>query len=77
MEELLRYMVRALVDHPDEVTIDAFEEDDGTVVLEVGVAEDDVGQVVGRGGRTINALRAVMRASSVKEGRRVLVDVVE
>jgi len=77
VEELLRYMVRALVDHPDEVTIDAFEEDDGTVVLEVGVAEDDVGQVVGRGGRTINALRAVMRASSVKEGRRVLVDVVE
>lgn len=77
MEELLRYMVRSLVDNPDEVTVDAFEEDDGTLVLEIGVAEDDVGQVVGRGGRTINALRSVLRACSVKEKRRVLVDVVE
>jgi predicted RNA-binding protein YlqC (UPF0109 family) len=77
MEELLRYLARALVDDPDSVSVDSFEEDDGTLVLELEVADDDVGQVIGRGGRTINALRAVIRAAAVKDGRRVLVDVVE
>jgi predicted RNA-binding protein YlqC (UPF0109 family) len=77
MEELLRYLARALVDHPDDVRVGSFEEEDGTVVLELEVGEDDVGQVIGRGGRTINALRAVVRASAVKDGRRVLVDVVD
>lgn len=77
MEELLRYLARALVDHPDDVRVDSFEEDDGTLVLELEVAEDDVGQVIGRGGRTVNALRTLIRASAVKDGRRVLVDVVD
>lgn len=77
MEELLRYLARALVDDPDGVSVDSFEEDDGTLILELEVSDDDVGQVIGRGGRTINALRAVVRAAAVKEGRRVLVDVVE
>jgi hypothetical protein len=77
MEDLLRYLARALVDDPDSVSVDSFEEDDGTLVLELEVADDDVGQVIGRGGRTINALRAVIRAAAVKDGRRVLVDVVE
>lgn len=77
MEELLRYLARALVDDPDGVSVDSFEEEDGTLVLELEVSDDDVGQVIGRGGRTINALRAVIRAAAVKEGRRVLVDVVE
>jgi predicted RNA-binding protein YlqC (UPF0109 family) len=77
MEELLRYLARALVDHPDDVRVDSFEEEDGTLVLELEVADDDVGQVIGRGGRTINSLRALVRASAVKDGRRVLVDVVD
>ena len=77
MEELLRYLARALVDNPDGVRVDCFEEEDGTLVLELEVADDDVGQVIGRGGRTINALRSLIRASAVKDGRRVLVDVVD
>lgn len=77
MEDLLRYLARALVDHPDEVAVSSYEEDDGTIVLELEVSEEDVGQVIGRGGRTINALRAVIRAGAVKENRRVLVDVVD
>ena len=77
MEELLAYLARTLVDHPDEVDVEVFEEDDGTVVLELHVADDDVGKVIGRSGRTVNALRTVVRASSVKHGRRVLVDVVD
>jgi len=77
MEDLLAYLARALVDHPDQVSVDSFEEDDGSLVLELHVAEDDVGKVIGRNGRTINALRTVVRASSARIGRRVLVDVVD
>ena len=77
MKELLEFLARSLVDRPDEVAVDSFEEDDGTLVLELHVAEEDVGKVIGRGGRTVSALRSVVRAASVKQGRRVLVDVVD
>ncbi len=77
MEELLEYLARALVDDPDAVSVEAFTEDDGTVVLELQVAPDDTGKVIGRGGRTISALRTVVKAASVKENKRVLVDVLD
>ena len=77
MEELLAYLARALVDEPEAVEVESFEEDDGTVVLGLRVAEGDAGKVIGRGGRTVAALRNVMKACSVKQGRRVLVDVVD
>ena len=77
MEDLLAYLARALVDDPDAVAVEGFEEDDGTIVLELRVAPDDTGKVIGRGGRTVSALRTVIKASSVKEGRRVLVDVID
>ena len=77
MEELLAYLARALVDEPDQVEVESFEEEDGTIVLELRVAEGDAGKVIGRGGRTVAALRNVIKASSVKQGRRVLVDVVD
>jgi predicted RNA-binding protein YlqC (UPF0109 family) len=77
MKELLDYLARRLVDHPDEVVIEEFEEDDGTLVLELSVADDDYGKVIGRGGRTANALRLVVKAAAVKDDRRVLVDIVD
>ena len=77
MKDLIEFLARALVDHPDDVSVESFEEDDGTVVYEVRVAEDDVGKVIGRSGRTVNAVRAVVRAAAMREGRRVLVDVVD
>ena len=76
-QALLEYLARALVDEPDAVEVDAFEEDDGTVVLELAVAEDDYGKVIGRGGRTANALRNVVKAAAVREQRKVLVDIVD
>ena len=76
MEQLLEFLARSLVDQPDEVKIESFEEDDA-LVLELAVAEDDVGQVIGRRGRTISALRTVMRACGAASDRRVLVDVVD
>lgn len=77
MKELLEYLARQLVDEPDEVEVEQFEEDDGTLVLELSVADDDYGKVIGRGGRTANALRVVVKAAAVKENRRVLVDIVD
>jgi predicted RNA-binding protein YlqC (UPF0109 family) len=77
MKDLVEFLARALVDSPDEVTVESFEEDDGTVVYELRVAEDDVGKVIGRSGRTVNALRAVVRAAAMRDGQRVLVDVVD
>ena len=77
MRELLEELAKRLVDRPEDVKVDAFEEDDGTVVLELTVAEDDYGKVIGRGGRTANALRTVVKAAAVRENRRVLVDIVE
>ena len=77
MEDLIEFLARALVDDPEAVEVDSFEEDDGTLVLELRVADDDVGKVIGRSGRTVNALRTVVRAAAVREGRRVLVDVVD
>ena len=74
---LLEALVRALVDKPDEVKVEDLAEDDGTVVLELSVAEDDYGTVIGRGGRTANALRTVVKAAAVRDGRRVLIDIVD
>ena len=75
--DLLEYLTKAIVDSPDKVKIEEFEEDDGTLVLELSVDEDDYGQVIGRGGRTAQALRTVVKAAAVKDNRRVLVDIVE
>ncbi len=77
MEDLLEFLTRALVDRPEEVAVEGFDEDDGTVVLEIRVAEDDVGKVIGRGGRTISSLRTVMRAVASRQDERILVDVVD
>jgi predicted RNA-binding protein YlqC (UPF0109 family) len=77
VEDLLAYLARALVDDPDAVSVDSFTENDGTVVLELQVAAEDTGKVIGRGGRTVSALRTVIKAASVKEHKRVLVDVLD
>jgi predicted RNA-binding protein YlqC (UPF0109 family) len=77
VKELLEYLARGLVDEPDAVEVSEVEEDDGSVVYELSVAEDDYGQVIGRGGRTAQALRTVVKAAAVKDNRRVFVDIVE
>ena len=77
MRELLVYLAQQLVDEPEKVEVEQFEEDDGTLVLELSVADDDYGKVIGRGGRTAQALRTLVKAAAVKDNRRVLVDIVE
>ena len=75
--DLLEYLTKAIVDSPDKVKIEEFEEDNGTLVLELSVGEDDYGQIIGRGGRTAAALRTVVKAAGARHDRRVLVDIVD
>jgi uncharacterized protein len=77
LKELLEYLARGLVENPDDVQVDEVEESDGTIVLELSVAEGDYGNVIGRGGRTASALRTVIKAAAVKDKRRVFVDIVD
>jgi len=77
MKELLEYLARGLVDHPDQVRVNETHEDDGVVVLELSVADDDYGSVIGRGGRTAAALRTVVKTAAAKSKRRVFVDIVD
>lgn len=77
LEGLLAFLARSLVDEPDAVTVESFEEDDGTIVLELQVGAEDTGKVIGRGGRTVSALRTVVKAASVKGQKRVLIDVLD
>ena len=75
--DLLEYLARALVDHPDQVKVEEFQEGDGALVLELSVDEDDYGQIIGRGGRTASAIRTVVKAAGSRQDRRVLIDIVE
>jgi predicted RNA-binding protein YlqC (UPF0109 family) len=77
MRDLLEYLARAIVDEPEKVKVEELEEEDGTIVLELSVGDEDYGKVIGRGGRTAQALRAVIKAAAVREDRRVLVDIVD
>jgi predicted RNA-binding protein YlqC (UPF0109 family) len=77
VKDLLEYLAKGLVEHPEAVQVTEVEENDGTIVLELSVDQDDYGSVIGRGGRTAMALRAVMKVAAVKEQRRVFVDIVD
>ncbi|HEX3294962.1 MAG TPA: KH domain-containing protein [Solirubrobacterales bacterium] len=77
MRELLDFLARSLVADPDAVEVTEVEEIDGEVVLELEVAEDDLGRVIGRGGRVANALRSVMKAAATREEKRVVVDILD
>jgi uncharacterized protein len=77
MKELLEYLARGLVEEPDQVRVTEIEEDDGTIVLELAVGEDDYGNVIGRGGRTASALRSVIKTAAVKDKHRVFIDIVD
>jgi predicted RNA-binding protein YlqC (UPF0109 family) len=76
VKDLLDYLTRALVEEPDAVEVDEFEEN-GDLIYEISVADDDLGRVIGKGGRVANALRTVAKAAAVKQERRVIVDILD
>jgi predicted RNA-binding protein YlqC (UPF0109 family) len=74
--ELLEFLVRSLVEDPSAVVVEELEED-GDLVYEISVAEDDLGRVIGKGGRVANAIRTIAKAAAVRLDRRVIVDILD
>jgi len=74
--ELLEFLVKALVEDPEAVEVEELEED-GDLVYEISVADDDLGRVIGKGGRVANAIRTVAKAAAVRMDRRVIVDILD
>ena len=76
MTEIVEYLARRLVDEPNAVRVEQIERDDATV-LQLWVAPDDVGKVIGRQGRIARALRTIVRASAARDDRRVMLEIME
>jgi predicted RNA-binding protein YlqC (UPF0109 family) len=76
MTELLEFLVKALVEDPEAVVVEELEED-GDLIYEISVAEDDLGRVIGKGGRIANAIRTIAKAAAVRIDRRVIVDILD
>ncbi len=76
MKELINYIAKALVDNPDEVMVTEVEGDQ-TSVLELKVAKEDLGKVIGKQGRTARAMRTILNAASAKVKKRTVLEIVE
>ena len=76
MKELIHYIATALVDHPDKVRIEEKEQDD-TVVIELTVAKEDLGKVIGKQGRTARAIRALLTATAGRDNRKARLEILD
>jgi predicted RNA-binding protein YlqC (UPF0109 family) len=76
MKELIEYIARALVDHPDSVDVKEIE-GDKTTVYELRVGAGDLGKIIGREGKTVNAVRTIVTAASMKKGKRAILEILE
>jgi predicted RNA-binding protein YlqC (UPF0109 family) len=76
MKELIEYVAKSLVSHPEQVEVREFGTGD-RLRLELVVARDDMGRVIGRGGKVANAIRAILRVAAEREGTQATLDVVE
>ena len=77
MKELVETIAKALVDSPEDVVVTEKTEDDGTIRLELSVAEADIGKVIGKQGRIAKSIRTLVKTVAMKEDKRVFVDIVE
>lgn len=76
MKELIKYIAEALVDHPEQVSVDEVEGNQ-TSVLELKVAKEDLGKVIGKQGRTARAMRTILSAASAKVRKRTVLEIIE
>jgi predicted RNA-binding protein YlqC (UPF0109 family) len=76
MKELITYIAKALVDHPDQVSVSEVEGNQ-TSVLELKVAKEDLGKVIGKQGRTARAMRTILSAASAKLKKRTVLEIIE
>lgn len=76
MKELVEFIVKSLVDNPDQVEVHEVADQSGTIV-EVSVAQPDMGRVIGKSGRVINSIRSIVQVAAAKRGQRVSVEIIE
>jgi hypothetical protein len=76
MKELVHMIINALVDHEDQIQINEIV-GEKTLMYEVRVAESDVGKIIGRNGKTINSIRTLLRAATVKDNKKVILEVLQ
>jgi hypothetical protein len=76
MKELVAHIAQSLADHPSEVKTTQADEDD-TITIELTVAQDDLGKIIGKQGRTARAIRAILAAAASKENKRTRLDILE
>ncbi|MGD9300454.1 MAG: KH domain-containing protein [Desulfobacterales bacterium] len=76
MKDLINYLAQALVDHPEQVSVTEIEGNQ-TTVLELKVAKEDIGKVIGKQGRTARAMRTILSAASAKMKKRTILEIVE
>ncbi|RKY05702.1 KH domain-containing protein [Candidatus Poribacteria bacterium] len=76
LKELVEYIAKALVDHPEQVVVNEIE-GEKTSILELSVAEDDLGKVIGKGGRTARAIRTILSAAATKANKRAVLEILE
>ena len=75
MKDIVEYIAKAIVSHPDEVVVTEEEEGDGLIILNLEVASSDKGKVIGRQGRVAQSIRALLRVAAVKDGTRVILKI--
>jgi len=76
MKALVEFVAKSLVDDPSQVTVREVEHGPGEVTLELHVAPEDMGRVIGRGGRVANAMRTLVRVAAARQGKRASVEIV-
>ena len=76
MKEMIEYIAKALVDHPDEVSVSEIK-GENTSVIELKVAKEDLGKVIGKNGRTARAMRTILSAASTKIRKRSVLEIIE
>jgi predicted RNA-binding protein YlqC (UPF0109 family) len=76
VKELVQYIAQSLVDDPAKVEVNEIEEN-GNVRIELRVAKEDMGRIIGKGGRVANSIRVLLRVAAAREGKRVSLDVLE
>ena len=77
MKELIEYIAKSLVENPDPVTLEEEEKEDGSILIKLGAAQDDMGRIIGKQGRTAKAMRTLLNAKATRENKRASLQIME
>jgi predicted RNA-binding protein YlqC (UPF0109 family) len=77
MKEFVEFMAKHLVDAPDAVVVEQEEQEEGKIVFKLRVAQNDIGKIIGKSGKTAGAMRILLRAIAAKEGKKALLEIVD